>query len=209
MNHDVPDAHFLVDFKVERHLNQLTDVIEFSMKALCEYCLMKVQARLHISMDMLTDIEEHVIYRLTRNIVYAHTTPSLRTKNIDYAISLNHKASAITAGELKVINNIKSKYSIFDPGEYSIFNPGKVSKKEQESTELSYAALELPGVNYHVKDCPSRDCEGKSGPIRRMIMHLNDDHRWTRESIADWLENIHDPTGLNGPNLNFQLEEEV
>lgn len=102
----------------------------------------------------------------------------------------------------------KPNYYLFKWPDNYLFSPGTVSKKEQESSELSYAALELPGANYHVKDCPSRDCE-KSGPIRSMIMHLNDDHRWTRESIADWLENIHDPTGLNGPNLNFQLEEEV
>lgn len=40
--------------------------------------------------------------------------------------------------------------------------------------------------------CP--DCEPNNYryilPLRLMITHLNDDHRWTRERIADWLEDL-------------------
>jgi hypothetical protein len=35
------------------------------------------------------------------------------------------------------------------------------------------------------KRCPA-GCR-KSVPIGAMIVHLNDDHRWTREQIASWL----------------------
>ena len=35
------------------------------------------------------------------------------------------------------------------------------------------------------KRCPA-GCR-KKVPIAALIVHLNDDHRWTREQIADWL----------------------
>ena len=36
----------------------------------------------------------------------------------------------------------------------------------------------------HSPGCPIR------GQIRSMMEHLNDNHLWTREDIADWLESI-------------------
>jgi hypothetical protein len=37
-----------------------------------------------------------------------------------------------------------------------------------------------------VKPCPHKACV-KRLPLAPLIVHLNDDHRWTREQIADWL----------------------
>ena len=48
---------------------------------------------------------------------------------------------------------------------------------------------------FHCLENVSRRCPAgckKQIPIGAMIVHLNDDHRWTREQIADWLE--HPPT---------------
>jgi len=36
------------------------------------------------------------------------------------------------------------------------------------------------------KRCPHENCN-KRLPLAPMIVHLNDDHRWSREQIADWL----------------------
>lgn len=50
----------------------------------------------------------------------------------------------------------------------------------------------LPELRTHVF-CPAfvrSDCEPLGESIIDMIMHLNDDHRWTREQIADWLETL-------------------
>ena len=38
------------------------------------------------------------------------------------------------------------------------------------------------------KRCPA-GCR-KQVPIAALIVHLNDDHRWTREQIADWLRGV-------------------
>jgi hypothetical protein len=50
---------------------------------------------------------------------------------------------------------------------------------------------------FHCLENVSRRCPAgckKQIPIGAMIVHLNDDHRWTREQIADWLE--HPPTAV-------------
>jgi hypothetical protein len=50
-----------------------------------------------------------------------------------------------------------------------------------------------------VKQCPIRPNVGEAAcrkrlPLGAMIVHLNDDHGWTREHIAEWLSN-----GAPGP----------
>ena len=37
------------------------------------------------------------------------------------------------------------------------------------------------------KGCPVRSCSPAADNI---VVHLNDDHRWSREQIADWLEGV-------------------
>src|SRR5262245_27054933 len=41
-----------------------------------------------------------------------------------------------------------------------------------------------------VCECPAIPCyyESRGSNIASQILHLNDDHRWTREEIAKWLE---------------------
>jgi hypothetical protein len=50
---------------------------------------------------------------------------------------------------------------------------------------------------FHCLENVSRRCPAgcrKQIPIGAMIIHLNDDHHWTREQIANWLE--HPPTAV-------------
>jgi hypothetical protein len=41
-----------------------------------------------------------------------------------------------------------------------------------------------------VKACPGEGCR-KRLYLAALLVHLNDDHRWTREQIAAWLEDEH------------------
>jgi hypothetical protein len=55
------------------------------------------------------------------------------------------------------------------------------------------AAL-LPGLTTRTK-CPvfangGDECQLIAGQIGDLIVHLNDNHRWTREHIADWLDTL-------------------
>src|SRR5262252_2746466 len=38
----------------------------------------------------------------------------------------------------------------------------------------------------NVKRCPAEECKKKLS-LAALIVHLNDDHRWSREQIADWV----------------------
>jgi hypothetical protein len=40
-------------------------------------------------------------------------------------------------------------------------------------------------------ECPA--CEGRDDDAQALIIHLNNDHRWTRERIADWVATIEPP----------------
>lgn len=51
--------------------------------------------------------------------------------------------------------------------------------------------LYRPSREFRYEPCPVRGCSAKSGPRpRAVIIHLNDDHQWPRNKIADWLESI-------------------
>jgi hypothetical protein len=51
--------------------------------------------------------------------------------------------------------------------------------------EFPAAWRELLDVAAH---CPEFRCHGKAITLGAAIQHLNDDHRWTREQIADFVE---------------------
>jgi hypothetical protein len=46
----------------------------------------------------------------------------------------------------------------------------------------------------NVKRCPAEKCKKKFS-LAALIVHLNDDHRWSREQIADWVSD----TGATKP----------
>lgn len=68
----------------------------------------------------------------------------------------------------------------------------------------SVLARQLPGVYHRVK-CP---VTGEVNILQNVIIFLNDEAEWTREQIADWLEEISDPTGVNGPDIRFGVKNE-
>ena len=46
-----------------------------------------------------------------------------------------------------------------------------------------------PWVLSDISPCPADNCD-KQHRAYYMIVHLNNDHRWTREHIADWIATI-------------------
>ena len=46
----------------------------------------------------------------------------------------------------------------------------------------------LPGIDWMHAECP--DCHDVHRQLVHIIVHLNDDHRWSRNDIADWLETL-------------------
>jgi len=79
----------------------------------------------------------------------------------------------------------------FQPGTLyyseSSFPQPKIEQKENLGITVSNAMNNLfPVLNETVK-CPT--CLD-SGPLDKIIIGLNDIHKWTREQIADWLESL-------------------
>jgi len=66
--------------------------------------------------------------------------------------------------------------------------PSEVGPLRPKELEHLFDCLE-----FSLRQCPS-GCK-KSVPLAAMIVHLNDDHRWSREQIAAWLEE-------NGPSAS-------
>lgn len=82
-------------------------------------------------------------------------------------------------------------------------------KKARE--ELDLLAHQLPGASSPMR-CPlwkpkdhdkyTHDewelfCRGGQKDLLRVIMHLNDHHRWTREQIADFVQEQHDAGNID------------
>ena len=91
-------------------------------------------------------------------------------------------------------------------------------KIRKNREELDNLAQSLPGVNSPAR-CPlwkekpndkytAREwelfCRGGQRDLLRVIMHLNDHHEWTREQIADFVQEQHD-AGL----INVSFEEKL
>lgn len=57
-----------------------------------------------------------------------------------------------------------------------------------EAWQAIVAEFPYLGSAQNRTECPAKPCSHpRSRPVYATITHLNDDHRWTREQIADWL----------------------
>src|ERR1051326_1684497 len=77
-------------------------------------------------------------------------------------------------------------------GTHKAPNDSTAPFRGQRSESMTATVYETPpewfDVFYHTVECP-QFC-GKSDAMYRMIPHVNDDHRWTREQIAEWVARI-------------------
>lgn len=86
-----------------------------------------------------------------------------------------------------------------------------------EKHELNNASRQLPGIKQQVEypcECRCRHRQLHSDGTVRMnrtelgivIMHLNDTHRWPREKIADWMDELADSGEID---IDFPAPDEV
>lgn len=76
---------------------------------------------------------------------------------------------------------------------------GFTTAYKEHSTPSSYAS-DLPGITLIVK----HPVTGKSGQLYNVIMSLNDQYKWTREKVADWIEEACDTK-----DISFKVPEEL
>jgi hypothetical protein len=83
--------------------------------------------------------------------------------------------------------------------------------------QFSTLASKLPAVDQMVKHPSLGDplsyvgkllkCkDNREMPLQAMVIHLNDHHKWTRERIADWIDDLHDSGIIDA---EFHIETEV
>lgn len=106
----------------------------------------------------------------------------------------------------------------------ALFNPAAAvnTSGPSDSTRLASLSKKLPGVN-HVVEFPcgckdvilsgegltksSQGTKPRRSRLWSVIQHLNDKHQeWTREKIADWIDELQDKHGLN---MEFQVPEQI
>jgi hypothetical protein len=113
------------------------------------------------------------------------------------------------------INNpaasINFETQTFDGWSESVITPSNIES----------ASRGLPGMDTDV-DCPVGECNDMNmnkfgewevighqrGSLWRIIQHLNDQHRWTREKIADWIDELHDKGIINAEFQPWEEENE-
>ncbi len=72
--------------------------------------------------------------------------------------------------------------------------PSLFHQPTQAEGVLETLTKAIPGLKGAKASCPANKVCGegpyKDQPVSTLIMHLNDQHNWTRERIADWLETL-------------------
>jgi len=75
------------------------------------------------------------------------------------------------------------------------------------------AARKYPYLAIHRTEgfpCPIPECFCQPSFLYRVVIHLNDHHRWSREQIADWLESEEEKLGfvtlIEGESSRAQVE---
>jgi len=50
----------------------------------------------------------------------------------------------------------------------------------------------FPALLQTLRECPDQTCDSPNDQhsVWYLVAHLNDDHRWSREEIASWLEGL-------------------
>ena len=78
---------------------------------------------------------------------------------------------------------------------------GKAVKSGDKVNVIEFPDDWLPLLRM-VPQCPVTLCK-ESDEVDRLVTHLNDDHRWTREQIAEWIETLEPPKeqGASHPKL--------
>jgi hypothetical protein len=90
------------------------------------------------------------------------------------------------ADQLHIKQSVGTHMPAYADGWPAYATGGIVSNPAADYIPVSAIAMELPGVNEKVKH-PVRGIEYK---LSDCIMNLNDEYRWTREQIADWVETL-------------------
>jgi hypothetical protein len=105
--------------------------------------------------------------------------------------SLDEWMTSIITGVLTAYEKAILGYAELSPALYKFFALAKSVAAQSPDDELAelVPALTNRGLSW---TCPDLSCDPPYRPdsLSAEIQHLNDQHEWTRESIADWLDSL-------------------
>lgn len=145
---------------------------------------------------------KHIVLSVEDGLLYSLSTPDSKYKD-DFFASLAHRVEKAVLREggtpadaAYMQGFFVERFSSFLQGDQKVMysTMGKYSHTlTRERQQLETESQTLPGMAAMVS-CPV--CFTHT-TLRRTIICLNDNHRWTREQIADWLDEEHDKGNID------------
>lgn len=159
-----------------------------------------------------SSVDNHVVSSIQFNLTdeWAHEIYSsgLSEHEIIYTVARKEIENLDVPGGFKNIIDYRVRKEIeksYPSGNLLSTPVGFLAPAEPMKGQLSNQARELPGVRSTV-DAPC-GCNGAGRFILiDAVIHLNDRHKWTREKIADWLDELADAGEID---IAFPTPDEV
>lgn len=144
--------------------------------------------------EMFLEVLKCLVYDVFGMMNWDVTTENYFVKKFAYALADNKVAPYILEiKSKKPANEAKGGYTLTETNG-QLINPAVAVMSDASTLSRS-----LPGVQSFVEyPC---DCyppfEHRSATLWNIIQHLNDDDDWSREKIADWIDELHDKKIIN------------
>lgn len=83
-----------------------------------------------------------------------------------------------------------SKYQAFKAGIVGGGKSNVIPINSKKTTGIGQLTNYIPALATFKTSCPEPTCNLAGVVLQSLIIHLNDDHKWARERIADWLDTL-------------------
>lgn len=202
---------YIVDLTVEHSQYYLTTDYYLTVA----YKNMQATTKQAVSNEMEASVDPallavHVLERLVKDIgEHLHLTASQMHKLYDECM---YQFAPKNTNTTSYTSYVHAHY-VFDVDSESFTEQVKSTYaqfKANNDNSIIVKSRELPGVDSYVP--PGCDCSFVYSDIHpnkvhlwKHIQHLNDQHRWSREKIADWLDGLADEGIIN---IDFEPWEE-
>lgn len=201
-------SEYTAESKVETHINVVeipkpqelkmyggnTYVLSFSYKGSLNGVGVALSAQLISGFKSEGDAAKHVFREFWRKVKRAYGLPD-KAESFFYALC-EHQLNVPLGNNSNYIQNTNT---ILDVNNFQ-----KPFEDVHSAEKIAYASLSLPGMNAKVS-CPETyksvdltvKCSVRNRSLWSVIQHLNDTHNWTREAIADWVDELHEAGTIN------------
>jgi hypothetical protein len=155
------------------------------------------------STSLIFDLEAEVGGDLYTNRVTIPASSLAGSKNVKWVIEDHIHLGFFRMFDYSTTLADAAFYKAFGKNYHSVI---ALQMMPSSGTSIAALATKLPGME-HVTTCPV--CEKDSllpynDTLYMLIQHINDLHNWSREEIADWLDNLHDDGIVD---LSFEIKD--